>query len=187
MNGVGQEEIERVLISKEELQERVAELAQKISADFAGRDLVLIGVLKGSFCFLADLMRALTIPVRIDFVACSSYGAGSESVGNLSITKDVSGVVFGKELLIVEDIVDTGLTLKELKRFLESKQPKGVYLATLLDKPERRRDDCLDLVIDYSGFSIPNDFVVGYGLDYDERWRQLDYIGTLKPEVYQKL
>ncbi|MCL2498192.1 MAG: hypoxanthine phosphoribosyltransferase [Symbiobacteriaceae bacterium] len=176
-------DISRVLYTAQEIEDRVKELAHAISQDFSGQDVVLIGVLRGSFVFLADLCRQISIPVAIDFVACSSYGASSVSGGNLSITKDVSGVVQGRSLILVEDIVDTGLTLRELKLFMESKQPHSVHIISLLDKPSRRK---MEVTVDYIGFTIPDEFVVGYGLDYDERFRHLPYIGVLKPEVYNK-
>ena len=175
-------EIQQILLDEDEIQSRVRELAQELSRDFAGKDIVFIGVLKGAFVFLADLVRAMTIPLAIDFIACSSYGMESVSGGNLSITKDVSGVVQGRELIIVEDIVDTGLTLRELTDFLNSKQPAGVHTVSLLDKPSRRR---LIIEADYVGFTIPEEFVVGYGLDFAEKFRELPYIGILKPEVYR--
>ncbi|MCL2548370.1 MAG: hypoxanthine phosphoribosyltransferase [Symbiobacteriaceae bacterium] len=174
-------ELERVLLDESTIKQRVRELAEELSLDFKGKDVVLVGVLKGSFCFLADLARGMSIPLGIDFVACSSYGLESVSGGNLSITKDISGVVQGRELIIVEDIVDTGLTLRELTDFLSSKQPAGVHTVTLLDKPSRRR---MIIDPDYVGFSIPDEFVVGYGLDYAERFRELPYIGVLRKEVY---
>jgi hypoxanthine phosphoribosyltransferase len=168
--------LKEILYTEEEIQKRVKEIAEEISRDFEGCEVVLIGVLNGAFIFLADLVRYMTIPLTIDFVACSSYGSSTVSGGNLSIIKDVSGVVQGKDILVIEDIVDTGLTLRELISFLHSKQPNSIHTVSLLDKPSRRK---LLIETDYVGFSIDNDFVVGYGLDYNQQYRHLPYIALV--------
>ena len=173
--------IQRVLFDTKTLQSKVAQLGAELSRDFEGKEVVLLGVLKGSFCFLADLARAMTIPVGVDFIAVSSYGSSTESAGMISITKDLSFDVRGKDLIIVEDIVDTGLTLHELVHFLQTKQPHSVSVVVLLDKPSRRK---IQVGVDYTGFQIPDEFVVGYGLDFDERFRNLPYIGVLDPKEY---
>ena len=172
-----------MLLSAEQIQARVREMAAEIEADYRGREPVLIGVLDGAVVFLADLMRALTIPVRIDFVKWSSYGDSSVSSGEVQILKDLSFSVEGKHVLAVEDIVDTGLTLSYLMENLRTRDPASVAIATLLDKPSRRK---VEVKLDYVGFRIPDEFVVGYGLDFAQRYRNLPYIATLKPEVLGK-
>lgn len=174
-------DIQHVLLDQQTIARRVAEMAAQLSKDLAGREVLMVGVLKGSFCFLADLMRAMTIPVSIDFVACSSYGSGASSSGRVRISKDLSQDPRGKALVVVEDIVDTGLTLRDLMELLAAKEPASLHTVTLLDKPSRRK---IDVAADYYGFVIADEFVVGYGLDYAERYRQLPYIGVLKPEIY---
>ena len=173
----------KVLLSEEEIKERVAQLGARISADYAGRELLMISVLKGSVAFMADLMRAITIPVSIDFMAVSSYGKGVKTSGVVKIIKDLDQHIEGRDLLIVEDILDSGMTLSYLSKILKARNPRSVRIATLLDKPERRT---ADIQADYYGFQVPDAFVVGYGLDYDETYRNLPYIGILKPQVYQK-
>ncbi|MGI6643116.1 MAG: hypoxanthine phosphoribosyltransferase [Bacillota bacterium] len=165
------------LISKEELDKRIKELAAEISRDYAGRDLLLIGVLKGSFMFLADLVRNLDYHVELDFMGTSSYGASTKTSGEVRITKDLERSLAGRNVLLVEDIVDSGLTLRYLVDTLRTRQPASVRICTLLDKPARRR---VRISIDYYGFIIPNAFVVGYGLDYQEKYRGLPYVGVLE-------
>ena len=175
-------DIGEVLVSEERIQARVAELGARISADYAGKRLTLVSVLKGSLPFMADLMRSITIPVRIDLMEVSSYGgASTESSGLVRILKDLSATIEGEDVLIVEDIIDTGLTLNYLIRYLRGKNPRTLRICTLLDKPARR---LVDIPVDYIGFEIPDQFVVGYGLDYGEVYRNLRFVGVLKPEVY---
>lgn len=175
--------IGKVLISEEELKKRVAELGAQITEEYGGKDILIIGILKGSVPFLADLIRQIKIPLRYDFMAVSSYGASTKSSGAVRILKDLDGSVEDKHILIAEDIVDTGLTLKYLKENLARRQPLSLKIVTLLDKPERRE---VEIHPDYNGFVIPNEFVVGYGLDFNEMYRNLPYVGVLKPEAYQK-
>ena len=174
-------DIERVLISEEELQEKVAAAGEKISRDFAGKNPLFIGVLKGCFIFMADLLRHVDIPCAMDFMAVSSY-SGTTSTGAVKITKDLSEDIAGRHVIIVEDILDSGVTLNYLKKFLEQRNPASIHIATLMDKPARRK---APVYADYSCFEIPDAFVVGYGLDYNERYRNLPYIGVLKPAVYE--
>jgi hypoxanthine phosphoribosyltransferase len=171
-----------VLLSEDQIQARVAELGAQVSADYAGGTLTLVSVLKGSLPFMADLMRAITVPVRIDLMEVSSYGgATTESSGLVRILKDLSASIQGEDVLIVEDIIDTGLTLNYLLRYLRGKNPASLRICTLLDKPARR---LVDIPVDYTGFTIPDQFVVGYGLDYGELYRNLRFVGVLRPEVY---
>ncbi len=174
-------DIARILISEQELQNRVKELGAQISADYAGKDLLLVCVLKGGVMFLSDLLRAISIPVSIDFMATSSYGASTQSSGVVRIIKDLDTPLEGRNVLIVEDIIDTGHTLDYLVRILNERKPASLRICTLLNKAERRE---LDIQVDYIGFDIPNEFVVGYGLDYGEKYRNLPYVGVLKPELY---
>ncbi|NLV74462.1 MAG: hypoxanthine phosphoribosyltransferase [Chloroflexi bacterium] len=173
--------IDRVLISQEALQTRVAELAEQISADYKGLNPLLVCVLKGGYIFLADLSRALSINHAVDFMAISSYGNGSVSSGVVRILKDLDRDISGRNVLLVEDIIDTGNTIAYIMENLRTRQPASVRVCTLLSKPSRRE---VFLQADYVGFEIPNDFVIGYGLDYAEAYRNLPYIGVLKPEVY---
>ncbi|NOZ28822.1 MAG: hypoxanthine phosphoribosyltransferase [Chloroflexi bacterium] len=177
------DDVARVLISEEELQARIAELGEQISRDYKGRALLLIAVLKGSVLFMADLMRAIHIPHAIDFMATSSYGSGTESSGVVRILKDLDEPIEGKDVLVVEDIIDTGRTLDYLLRILEERNPASLRVCTLLDKRERRE---VDVPVHYVGFTIPNEFVIGYGLDYAQIYRNLPFIGVLKPEVYSR-
>ena len=172
-----------ILISQEELQEKVASLGQQIRADYTGKNLLMVGVLKGSAVFMADLMRAVDLPCRIDFIAVSSYGAGTVTSGKIKMIKDLDIDLREWELLLVEDILDSGITLTHLKELMESRGAKSVKVCTLLDKPEGRR---VAIVPDYFGFTVPNHFLVGYGLDYNEKYRNLPYVGILKEEVYNK-
>ena len=181
MNDNMKEDVLRVLLSEDEIREKVRELGGKITADYKNSNLVLGTVLKGAVVFLADLMRQIDVPAEIDFMVVSSYGSGVKSSGVVKIVKDLDVPLAGKDILIVEDILDSGLTLSYIKELLESRGPRSIRIATLLDKPSRRK---VDLQADYIGFSVPDEFVIGYGLDYDEKYRNLPYIGILKPEVY---
>jgi hypoxanthine phosphoribosyltransferase len=163
------------------LRQRIAELGHYIDERYAGEDLLLVAVLKGSAVFLADLMRAITIPHEIDFMATSSYGAEVQSSGVVRILKDLNRPIEGRHVLLVEDIIDSGHTLAYLTRILAARNPASLRIVTLLDKPERRENE---IAVDWTGFAIPNEFVIGYGLDYDEKYRNLPYIGVLKPHVY---
>ena len=175
-------DVAEVLVSEEAIQARVRELGQRISDDYRGRDLTLVSVLKGSLPFMADLMRAIDVPVRIDLMEVSSYGGTStESSGLVRILKDLSASIAGEDVLLVEDIIDTGLTLNYLIRYLRGKNPASLRICTLLDKPARR---LVDIPVDYTGFTIEDRFVVGYGLDYGELYRNLRFVGVLRPEVY---
>ena len=181
MNDNMKEDVLRVLLSEDEIREKVRELGGKITADYKNSNLMLVTVLKGAVVFLADLMRQIDVPAEIDFMVVSSYGSGVKSSGVVKIAKDLDVPLAGKDILIVEDILDSGLTLSYIKELLESRGPRSIRIATLLDKPSRRK---VDLQADYIGFSVPDEFVIGYGLDYDEKYRNLPYIGILKPEVY---
>lgn len=176
-------DVEKVLLTEEEIAAKIAELGKKISEDYKGKNLLLISVLKGSVVFMADLMRAITIDCRIDFMAVSSYGSGSVSSGNIKIKKDLDIDLAGYDLLVVEDILDSGNTLSQLKKLLLERNPNSFKICTFLDKPERRT---ADIEADYVGFTIPDAFVVGYGLDYDEKYRNIPCLGVLKPSVYEK-
>jgi hypoxanthine phosphoribosyltransferase len=176
------EDIGEVLLTEAQIQNRVAELGAQISRDYEGRRLTLVSVLKGSLPFMADLMRVITVPVRIDLMEVSSYGgATTESSGLVRILKDLSASIEGEDVLICEDIIDTGLTLNYLIRYLGGKKPATLRICTLLDKPARR---LVEINVDYTGFTIPDQFVVGYGLDYNEHYRNLRFVGVLRPEVY---
>ncbi len=177
------QDIERVLLDESQIRNRVQELGKTISEDYANRNLVLVSILKGAITFTADLLRSLTIPVTLDFMALSSYGAGTRTSGEVRILKDLDSPVEGQDILIVEDIVDTGVTLAYLMDYFGARQVASVKVCALLDKKERRQ---VDLKADYVGFEIGNEFVVGYGLDYAEQYRQLPFIGVLRPEVYEK-
>jgi hypoxanthine phosphoribosyltransferase len=166
-----------ILVSSEDLQRRVGELAAQINTDYEGKDLVLIGVLKGAVFFVADLMRQLTVPCELDFMAVTSYGSATDSSGVVRILKDLDSSVEGRDVLIVEDIIDSGLTLHYLMRNLSARNPRSLEVCALLTKPERRR---VDLPIRYVGFEIPNRFAIGYGLDFEQRYRNLDYVAALR-------
>lgn len=174
-------DIQEILFSREELDRRVSEIAEQINRDYADKEILLISVLRGSFIFMADLARKITRPCRIDFMSVSSYGKGTSSSGQVQITKDLSEDISGLHVIVIEDILDSGNTLSYLLRILEQRHPASIRLCTLLDKPDRRK---VEVTVHYSGFTIPDAFVVGYGLDYAERYRNLPYIGILKPEVY---
>jgi hypoxanthine phosphoribosyltransferase len=174
-------DVEEILLSEEQLRARVAELGVQLAADYAGRNPVLVSVLKGSIIFLADLIRATPIPLALDLMEVSSYGSQTESSGQVRILKDLSSSIQGRDVIVVEDIIDTGLTLNYLLRYLAERQPASIRVCCLLDKPARR---LAEIDIDYRGFTIPDRFVVGYGLDFDERYRNLPYVGVLRPSVY---
>jgi hypoxanthine phosphoribosyltransferase len=171
--------IGETLVSEQELERRVAELGAEISADYEGRDLVLVGVLKGAVLFIADLMRHLTVPCELDFMAVSSYGSSTDSSGVVRILKDLEASIEGRDVLIVEDIIDSGLTLQYLLRNLRARGPRSLEVCALLTKPERRR---VDLPTRYVGFEIPNRFAIGYGLDHEQRYRNLRYVAALRDE-----
>lgn len=183
MSNCMEKDIERVLLTEEQLKARVAELGKQISADYAGKEPVLVSVLRGSYIFMADLTRAIDCMCQVDFMAVSSYGSGTASSGQVNILKDLSDSIEGKDIIVVEDILDSGNTLYYLLQVLQARHPASIKLCTLLDKPSRR---VKPIQADYSGFEVPDAFVVGYGLDYDERYRNLPYIGVLKPCVYEK-
>ncbi len=176
-----EKDIDRVFFSGEELQQKVREIGAQITRDYEGRDPLFVGVLKGSFVFMADLMRAVDLYCDIDFMAVSSYGSGTTTTGAVKINKDLSYSVEGRHIILIEDILDSGVTLSYLKKYIEARKPASVRICTLLDKPARRR---ADIHADYVGFECPDAFIVGYGLDYAERYRNLPYIGVLKSEIY---
>jgi hypoxanthine phosphoribosyltransferase len=174
-------DIEGVLVSGQQIQDKIAELAKQIETDFAGREVLLVGVLKGAVMVMADLARALTLPVSMEFMAVTSYGSSTSSSGVVRILKDLDRDIAGRDVLVVEDIIDSGLTLSWLLRNLRSRQPASLEVLALLRKPEAAQ---VQVPVKYMGFDIPSVFVVGYGLDYAERYRELPYVGTLRPEVY---
>ncbi len=176
-------DIEKILFTEEEIRVKIKEIGKIISEDYNGKELILVGVLKGSVPFMADLMKAIDIPCSMDFMAVSSYGNSTETSGVVRILKDLDFEIENKDILIVEDIVDTGITLKYLKKYLESKNPKSVEVACFLNKPERRE---VEVYVKYQGYNVPNYFLVGYGLDYAEKYRNLPYVGILKERVYKK-
>ena len=174
-------DIQEVLFSEQQLADKVAELGARISADYAGKDPLIVSVLKGSYVFMADLTRRISIPCNVDFMVVSSYGKGTKTSGEVQIIKDIEQPIDGRDLLIVEDILDSGVTLNYLMQVLNARGARSIRLCTLLSKPSRRK---VDVSVDYLGFEIPDEFVVGYGLDYAEKYRNLPYIGILKPYVY---
>ncbi|MEK7280620.1 MAG: hypoxanthine phosphoribosyltransferase [Nitrospirota bacterium] len=165
------------IITQVEMQRRIKELGRRISIDYEGKDLLMVGVLKGAFAFFADLIRAIRLPVRVDFIMVSSYGGKTKPAGRVKVISDLKEDIAGQDVLIVEDIVDSGLTVNSLKKSLLSRRPKSLKFCALLDKPERRK---IDVVIDYVGFKIPNKYVIGYGLDYQDKYRNLPYIAALE-------
>lgn len=175
------EQISKVLYSQEDLQNVVARLGKQISEDYRDKNLLMISILKGSVVFMADLMRAVTIPARIDFMSVSSYGSGVKTSGVVRILKDLDKPIEGYDLLIVEDILDSGMTLDYIVGILKARNPRCIRICTLFDKPERR---VTDIKADYVGLQVPDEFIVGYGLDFDEVYRNLPFIGVLKPEAY---
>ena len=177
------DDIQTVLVTEEQLKAKVAELGAQISRDYAGKDLLLVSILKGAVVFMADLMRAVTIPCSIDFMVVSSYGGtNTQTTGLVKIVKDLDADLTGRDVLIVEDVLDTGVTLSHLVPMLKMRNPNSVRICAILDKPARRKTD---IAADYRGFEVPDAFVVGYGLDYDEKYRNLPYVGVLKPEIYE--
>lgn len=176
-------DVERILITSEEIGARVRELGQQITNDYAGQEILMIGVLRGAVIFMSDLARSIKRPMDIDFMAISSYGLSTNSSGVVRIIKDLDEVVEGRHILIIEDIIDSGLTLNYLVDNIKSRKPASVRICTLLSKPDRRK---VNVTVDYNGFIIPDHFVVGYGLDYAGKYRNLPFIGVLKPEIYQK-
>jgi hypoxanthine phosphoribosyltransferase len=181
MSKVMDNDVETVFASEEQLKERIADLGRQITRDYAGKEPIFVGVLKGCFIFMADLVRACDVKCTVDFMVVSSYGSGTVSTGAVKIEKDLSQNIEGRDVIIVEDILDSGNTLSYLREYMEAQKPASIRIVTLMDKPERRT---ADVTADYVGFTIPDAFVVGYGLDYDQRYRNLPYIGVLKPEIY---
>ena len=176
-------DLKEIMLTTEQIGDRIKELGSQISRDYQNSPPVLVGILKGALPFLADLMRSITIPIVYDLMAVSSYGASTKSTGTVRIVKDLDLEIENRDVIIVEDIVDTGLTLQYLVEILRSRQPKSLKVCTLLDKPSRRQTE---IHPDYNGFEIPDVFVVGFGLDYAEKYRNLSYIGVLKEEIYMK-
>lgn len=178
-----QNQIAKILISEEQIKSKVQELGKAISLDYQDKNLFVIGILKGAIVFLADLIREIKVPLQLDFMAVSSYGKSTHTSGVVRILKDLEGDIAGKDILLVEDIIDTGLTLSYLKENLKARRPASLKICTFLDKPSRRK---AELLPDYKGYEIPDEFAVGYGLDFSGDFRNLPYIGVLKPECYQK-
>ena len=178
-----EKDIKKILISHDEIVTAARELGQKLTKDYQGKNPILVGILKGSVPFMAELIKHIDTHIELDFMLVSSYHGGTSSTGVINIIKDMDQDIKGRDILFVEDIIDTGKTLKSLKELFEGRQPASVKIATLLDKPEGR---LVEIEADYTCFTIPNEFVVGYGLDYDENYRNLPYIGVLKEEVYSK-
>ena len=177
------QDVESIMFTKEQLEGRIGELAAQLDKEYAGKNPLMVGILKGSVMFYADLLRAMTIPVEMDFIAISSYGSGSKSSGEVKLIKDLDRKIEGRHVVIVEDIIDSGYTLSYLKRMLYSRKPESVKICALLDKYSRR---VVPIEADYKGFDCEDEFVVGFGLDYAERYRNLPYIGILKRSVYEK-
>ena len=175
-------DLEKILISEEEIQAAARRLAARIDRDYAGEDIVFVGLLKGSVQFMADLLKHVQSMCKVDFMCVSSYGNGTKSTGRVNIIKDLSEPIDDKNVIIVEDIIDSGNTLSFIKKYFSAKNAKSVRICTLLNKPSRRE---VDIDVDYIGFDVPDEFVVGYGLDYGEYYRNLPYIGVLKPEIYE--
>lgn len=176
------QDIKEILLDEETLKAKIKELGSIISKDYKGRDLVLIGVLKGSVMFMADLMKEITIPCSMDFMAVSSYGNSTSSSGVVRILKDLDFEIEGKDVLVIEDIIDSGVTLKYLIEYLKARKANSLEIACLLNKPERRK---VDMYVKYIGFDVPDEFLIGYGLDYAEKYRNLPFIGILKEEIYE--
>ncbi|CDE20177.1 hypoxanthine phosphoribosyltransferase [Acidiphilium sp. CAG:727] len=175
--------LEKVLFSKEQLAKRIKELAAQLDKDYAGKTPLMVAILKGSVMFFTDLIREMTLPLEIDFMSISSYGSGVKSSGEVKMIKDLDNKIEGKDVIIVEDIVDSGYTMKYLTHLLEARNPSSIKICALLDKPSRRETD---VAVDYKGFEVGNEFVVGYGLDYAARYRNIPFIGILKRSVYEK-
>jgi len=180
-----EKDIESILITEEEIKQKVEELGKRISADYRGKSVLMVCILKGSVVFFSDLVRNIDCNVNFDFMVASSYGNSTETTNTLNVRLDSSQDITGKDVILVEDIIDSGNTLSKLKKMLSERNPASLRIVTLLDKPERRNPD-IDISVDYSGFSIPDEFVVGYGLDYAEKYRNIPYIGILKRSVYEK-
>lgn len=178
-----EEILEKVLFSKEQLAERIKGLAKRLDEDYAGKKPLMVAILKGSVMFFTDLIREMRLPLSIDFMSISSYGNGVKSSGEVKMIKDLDNKIEGKDVVIVEDIVDSGYTMKYLKHLLEARNPASIKICALLDKPSRRETD---VHVDYTGFEVGNEFVVGYGLDYAGLYRNIPFIGVLKPSVYEK-
>lgn len=175
--------LEKVLFSKEQLAKRIKELAEQLDKDYAGKTPLMVAILKGSVMFFTDLIREMTLPLEIDFMSISSYGSGVKSSGEVKMIKDLDNKIEGKDVIIVEDIVDSGYTMKYLTHLLAARNPSSIKICALLDKPSRRETD---VAVDYKGFEVGNEFVVGYGLDYAARYRNIPFIGILKRSVYEK-
>lgn len=175
-------DIKEVLFTEQQIRDKIREIGKKISDEYKGKDLILVGILKGSVMFMSDLMKEITIPCSMDFMSVSSYGNSAESSGRVEILKDLDFSIEGKDILIVEDIIDSGITLAYLKDYLYSKKPNSLEICTLLNKPERRK---VNIESKYMGFNVPDVFLVGYGLDFAEKYRNLPYIGILKEEIYK--
>jgi len=176
-----EDDIKEVLFTEDQLRAKVSELGERLTSDYMDKNPLIVGVLKGSFVFMADLMRSIKTYCNIDFMAVSSYGNGTTSTGVVKITKDLSYNTEGRDIIIIEDILDSGVTLSYLKKYIANRKPASISICALLDKPSRRK---ADINPDYCGFLCPDEFIVGYGLDYAERYRNLPYIGVLKPEIY---
>ena len=176
-------DIEKILIPEATLKQTVQKLGSQISADYVGKKLLLVSILKGSIVFMSDLMRSISLPCEIDFMAVSSYGSGTKSSGTVRILKDLDRDIRGYDVLIVEDILDSGMTLNYLMDLLYARDPHSIRICTLFDKPERRK---VDIYPDYKGMEVPDEFIVGYGLDYAEKYRNLPFVGVLKREIYEK-
>ncbi len=176
------EAVEKVLITEEEISGRISYLAEKISKDYEGKELICVGILKGSVVFLADIIRKISVPLSIDFMTVSSYGNSTKTCGELKIKKDLDADIKGKNVLIIEDIIDSGVTLSKLVELLKGRGPQSVEICALLNKPERR---IANVDAKYIGFDIPNEFIIGYGLDYAEKYRELPFVGVLKREIYE--
>lgn len=176
------QDIKEIVFTKEDIQKKVNELASKITSDYKGKDLIVVGILKGSVLFMVDLLKEIDLPCKIDFMMVSSYGNSTESSGKPKIIKDLEYSIENKDILIVEDIIDSGITLEFLLEYLKDRKANSVEIVTLLNKTERRK---ADINIKYSGFKAPNEFLVGYGMDYAEKYRNLPFIGVLKPEIYE--
>lgn len=174
-------DFKEILFTKDQIEAMTKSIGERITNDFKGKNILMLGLLKGSFIFMADLIREVKLPCELDFMAVSSYGSGTESLGRVQIIKDISEPVLGKDVIIVEDIIDSGITLSFIVDYLKSKGASSVTLCTLINKPERRKKD---VYVEYIGADIPNEFIAGYGMDYAERYRNLPFIGVLKEEVY---
>lgn len=181
MSNYKQEDMSEILITSEQIAEAAKALGKQLTEDYAGKDITVVGVLKGSAMFMVDLIRNIELPLTIDFMSVSSYGSGVKTSGVVKIIKDLDSSIEGKNVLIVEDILDSGMTLSYLRKILSERNPASIRIATLLDKPERR---LVDIRPDYTCFTIPDAFVVGYGLDYNEKYRNLPYVGILDPKIY---